>query len=515
MNAPMLRSLGQDALYQVLDNKVFRILVLLVLAPVLATFLIGFREDEIVLLFGLKRWDYGPLLDFFSAIVGTRYGQDDPQGLLITGFSSLVIEGLAGSFGVIFTIAATAFFVPRMIEKGAADVLFHKPIGRLAFYLSRYFAGLVFIALFSALLVGGMYLGFLLVSGHHDPGILWAAITLTYLFGLIHGVSMLVGVMTRSTVAAILLTIVFFFSNGCIHQIWIEKEKHVVSSAVRELAEVEEAEDEEGQEEKGSRGPGRFARILIFALDTLHYVGPKTTDAGFLTGRLRAAVEGEDAYLDRASGLTVLELKGGLLEVPADAPAPVRGAEELLGPVVFRAETEGGRSFTIWTRPRREIEREKRSRGYQEDGSDVATELEARLAAASVAGVSEDRATLGDDGPSGAVGPIFLSLRAASLTWADAGRHHRLLLVGFREHFHTLAVETEADLSDEERAAWTAEVLGEAGILNETGSADWYGSRLGWDAELKFNLFFSLGSSLAFAVLVLLLGWWRLARIDF
>ena len=91
-----------------------------------------------------------------------------------------------------------------MIEKGAADVLFHKPLGRLTFYLSRYFAGLFFVGLLATLMAVGMYAGFLLVSGYHDPGILLAAPLLTYLFGLIYAVAMWVGVVTRSTVAAML-----------------------------------------------------------------------------------------------------------------------------------------------------------------------------------------------------------------------------------------------------------------------------------------------------------------------
>ena len=54
MNSNALRALGRDAIYQVLDNWVFRILFVLGSALVLCTFLIGFREEEITLLFGLQ-----------------------------------------------------------------------------------------------------------------------------------------------------------------------------------------------------------------------------------------------------------------------------------------------------------------------------------------------------------------------------------------------------------------------------------------------------------------------------
>ncbi|MCC6405651.1 MAG: hypothetical protein IT453_00695, partial [Planctomycetes bacterium] len=47
------------------------------------------------------------------------------------------------------------------------------------------------------------------------------------------------------------------------------------------------------------------------------------------------------------------------------------------------------------------------------------------------------------------------------------------------------------------------------------GSVAGVDKRYGWDAELKYNYFFSIGSTLAFIVVVLLLARWKLSRIDF
>jgi hypothetical protein len=44
---------------------------------------------------------------------------------------------------------------------------------------------------------------------------------------------------------------------------------------------------------------------------------------------------------------------------------------------------------------------------------------------------------------------------------------------------------------------------------------EWYERRFGWDAPTKYNAVFSLSSSIAFAVLMLLIARWRLSRIDF
>jgi hypothetical protein len=47
------------------------------------------------------------------------------------------------------------------------------------------------------------------------------------------------------------------------------------------------------------------------------------------------------------------------------------------------------------------------------------------------------------------------------------------------------------------------------------GKDEWYEKRFGWTAPLRFNAFFSLLSSFAFAALMLGISAWRLSRIDF
>ena len=55
MNSSILRALFQDSLQQVIDNKIFRLMVILVLVMIGLTFLIQIREDGISFLW---IWDY-------------------------------------------------------------------------------------------------------------------------------------------------------------------------------------------------------------------------------------------------------------------------------------------------------------------------------------------------------------------------------------------------------------------------------------------------------------------------
>ena len=43
----------------------------------------------------------------------------------------------------------------------------------------------------------------------------------------------------------------------------------------------------------------------------------------------------------------------------------------------------------------------------------------------------------------------------------------------------------------------------------------WYESKFDWDAEWDFNAFVSIGTSLAFTLVMLAISFWRLRRMDF
>src|SRR5207244_10891072 len=66
MNRIMAKALLADAFYQVLDNKVFRLLVLLSIGLVAPTFLVGFREDGVHFLFGWKTFTYKEFVSAFG-----------------------------------------------------------------------------------------------------------------------------------------------------------------------------------------------------------------------------------------------------------------------------------------------------------------------------------------------------------------------------------------------------------------------------------------------------------------
>ncbi len=527
MNSNTIKALGQDALYQVLDNWVFRILAVLCVLPILLTFLVGFREDEIVFLFGVERWSYEGLIGFLSRTAGANpTSVSDIQGATIDALLSLVFDWGMGAFGVMFCIAATAFFVPAMIEKGAADVLFHKPISRLSLYLARYFAGLLFIGIVSLLLVGGMQLGLLLVSGYNDLGIFFGALQLTYVFGLLFTISMLIGVVTRSTVAATLLTVLFFMFNGCIHQMWalIEQGKARNADALAAIAaknegqEVDRAVDKDNDEDE-LEGPADEVHFVERAfkggLAALHYVLPKTNDASIVASMLRKSID-PPLYLDKPSHLALFAAPTGWVPVEADEMgsfdtpiSPPLEAHRLGELQLALSNASSNARFSLW---RRDSESEmvtikkksiKRTERVSRTASSVEDELEER------AGVSDvDRNSL-RFGKSTKGKPIF---GAARVHWSEDGTWRMVVLCKLNNSFlFTVLLEAPDAAVGED----LFESLDASMGLDSGTEGTWYSKQLALDAPLRFNLFFSIGSSVAFALLMLALGWWRLTRIEF
>lgn len=209
MNRTVLRALFIDAYQQVLDNWVFRILAALVIGTVALSFAVGAGPDSLSILW--LRYPYSELG------FGSNLLPGEARRELLEGLQTLFIDNVVGTLGLLGCLAATSFFVPQMLERGAADTLFSKPVSRTALLTARYVAGLMFVALLAVALVGGLYLGLKLRSNLGGTDLLWSAPVLVYRFAIVYSTTVLIGVVTRSSVAALLGSFLFLGFNSCVH----------------------------------------------------------------------------------------------------------------------------------------------------------------------------------------------------------------------------------------------------------------------------------------------------------
>ncbi len=498
MNRYVLRALFEDAFRQVLDDKVFRLLVVLAIVLILPTFLIGIRPEGISLLFGWKVYTYAEV----SGAFGQAAAQSpDIQVRFIQGLQDGIVGGLAGTVGLLFCIAATAFFVPRMLEKGAADTLFSRPVGRFTLLLARYCAGVLFVAVLSFLLVLGMHIGFRLVSGWSDPAFLWSALTLTYVFALVHSVSVAVAVFTRSSIAAILTTLLFFVFTGCVHQGWISLE-HTRAVQAEDIARGE-------SEVEGAKG----FKLLKDTLDAFHWTLPKTTDSDFIVAGLRKSLtESEPALTDSNGLLSVVGSPDGFER--EDASSSDLGSN----PAVWIARDAAGQE-------KARIELSRRSR---RDGDVIDAKGKPKLRAPG--SYSLDDSKLLEKDPSTRDKPVRGSrpgadgLPFAWVRWRTQGEttdvNRARGFTGLDEHLYVVDASFQPHFGtedDRDRALdrFLDQLRVERKSATNLNAQDWYMRTFGWSSPWRHNAFVSIGTSLLFAAVLLLLARWRLSRIDF
>lgn len=110
----------------------------------------------------------------------------------------------------ILALISTASIIPDFVSSGSIDLVLAKPIGRLKLFFLKYASGLLFVAL----QVGAFSLAAFLIiglrAGAWEIGLFIAVPIVVVFFSYLFSICALVGLITRSTVAALLMTILFW-----------------------------------------------------------------------------------------------------------------------------------------------------------------------------------------------------------------------------------------------------------------------------------------------------------------
>jgi ABC-type transport system involved in multi-copper enzyme maturation permease subunit len=110
----------------------------------------------------------------------------------------------------ILAMISTASIIPDFVASGSIDLLLSKPIGRLRLFMSKYLTGLLFVALQVAVFTGASFL-VIGIRGSSWEWRMWLAVPIVVLFfSYLFAVCALVGMLTRSTIAALLATLLMW-----------------------------------------------------------------------------------------------------------------------------------------------------------------------------------------------------------------------------------------------------------------------------------------------------------------
>ena len=123
-------------------------------------------------------------------------------------FQLLGVQYWLGWIAMILAVISTASIFPDLMTGGSIDLYLSKPIGRLRLFLTKYAAGMVFVALQVAVFSGASFLVIGFRGGSWEPRLFLAIPLVVCMFSYLWSVCVLVGVMTRSTLAAALVTLI-------------------------------------------------------------------------------------------------------------------------------------------------------------------------------------------------------------------------------------------------------------------------------------------------------------------
>jgi ABC-type transport system involved in multi-copper enzyme maturation permease subunit len=210
-------------------------------------------------------WPYQPTL-FFGLVPLT--GIRAPLGVQIHFIESLLLLGVGAWVAILISIVITAFFIPNMLRRGSVDLLLVKPIHRATLLVYKYVGGLSFMFLNTLFVVGGVWIIIGLRTGIWLPNLLLLIPLLTFFFAILYSVSVLIGVLTRSTIVAILATVGVWFL------FWAVGRAYVFFKVVPVMADA-------GIMDR-SIGEGWWVSVV----NAIHFVLPRTTDLDILSDEI-------------------------------------------------------------------------------------------------------------------------------------------------------------------------------------------------------------------------------------
>lgn len=112
----------------------------------------------------------------------------------------------------ILALVSTAGIIPDFVTSGSMPVMLAKPISRVRLFLTKYAMALLFVALQVGVFSAASFVVLGLRAQLWEPAVFLAIPMVIVFFSYLYCVCALIGLLTRSTIAALILTGLFWFS---------------------------------------------------------------------------------------------------------------------------------------------------------------------------------------------------------------------------------------------------------------------------------------------------------------
>lgn len=122
-------------------------------------------------------------------------------------FVNLGVDWWLGLIATLLALVTTCGVIPDLVAPGSIDLLLAKPIGRARLFLTKYATGLLFAALQVSVFSMASFVAIGLRGGAWEWGLFLAVPLVTFFYSLLYCICALVGVLTKSSVASLILTL--------------------------------------------------------------------------------------------------------------------------------------------------------------------------------------------------------------------------------------------------------------------------------------------------------------------
>ena len=187
--------------------------------------------------------DTGRQLDFVEEVVG--------------GLRLFIVIPLFGG-GLFLAVFSVSSFIPHMLEKGNIDVILSKPVSRSQVIWGKFIGGSLVVLANIAYLVIGIWVMIGLKFGVWDVSFLTTILTITFAFAVLYSLIILIGILSQSSILAMMLSYLIFF---------------VLSPILNTRDKIMLLTD---------------SKVVEYILDGLYYIVPKTSELGSMTADLAA-----------------------------------------------------------------------------------------------------------------------------------------------------------------------------------------------------------------------------------
>ena len=196
-----------DSLKLLRARKLFWIVIAISLLVGLLYASIGFNDEGFSMFFGLKQIPNDLVVK----------GSDFSKVFYLLIFTNFITPHWLGFLAVLLALVTSCSVFPELMKEGSIETILSKPVSRWKIFAVKYLGMLGFMAVPLTMFCLIVFLAMGLRVGVWKFEIFYAVPLLTFVFSILYSFAVMVGVWTKSTLFALLATMLFWGTSFLLH----------------------------------------------------------------------------------------------------------------------------------------------------------------------------------------------------------------------------------------------------------------------------------------------------------